>query len=82
MRYKCVTCGIEFDSIEQLAAHKQRHQQTNPNKTPSMTCLGCGKNIPLEPSKTNYSGSLECPHCHRILKVVIEGGEVCVARLG
>ncbi len=82
MRYKCVTCGIEFDSIEQLAAHKRQHQQTNLSKTPGVTCLGCGKNIPLEPSKANYSGPLQCPHCHRTMRVVIEDGEVCVARLG
>ncbi len=83
MRYRCVTCGIEFDNIEQLAAHKRQHQQTDPSdKSPRVICLGCGKSIPLEPTQINYSGLLRCPHCNRTMRVVIENGEVCVARLG
>lgn len=82
MRYKCVTCGIEFDSIEQLAAHKRQHQQASKSGTLGVTCLGCGKRIVLEPSQLNYSGPLQCPHCHCTMRVVIEKGEVCVARLG
>lgn len=83
MRYRCVTCGIEFDSIEQLAAHKRQHQKAVPDNRPSgVICLGCGKSIPLDSSQFNYSGPLQCPHCHRTMRVVIENGEVCVARLG
>lgn len=83
MRYRCVTCGIEFDTIEQLAAHKRQHQQAGTgSNAPGVICLGCGKSIPLGPSQINYSGPLRCPHCSRIMKVVIENGEVCVARLG
>jgi DNA-directed RNA polymerase subunit RPC12/RpoP len=82
MRYRCVTCGIEFGSIEELAAHKRQHQRPNLEKPSGVICLGCGKGIPLEPSKNNYSGPLQCPHCHRTMTVVIENGEVCVARFG
>ena len=81
MRFKCVTCGIEFDNIEQLASHKKQHQAA-PAGAGGVICLGCGKRIPLEPSKMNYSGPLKCPICQRTMTVVIEGGEVCVARLG
>jgi len=81
MRFKCVTCGIEFATIEQLASHKKQHQASAPNSS-RVICLGCGKGIPLEPSKADYSGPLSCPNCGRTMTVVIEGGEVAVARLG
>ncbi|MCX6009117.1 MAG: hypothetical protein NTW48_03630 [Chloroflexi bacterium] len=81
MRFKCVTCGIEFEDIEQLASHKRQHQ-TSSRGSSGVICLGCGKSIPLEPSNMNYSGPLTCPNCQRTMTVVIEGGEVCVARLG
>jgi len=81
MRFKCVTCGIEFENIEELARHKKQHQASSMGSS-GVTCLGCGKSIPLESSKMNYSGPLTCPNCNRTMTVVIEGGEVCVARLG
>jgi len=81
MRYKCVTCGIEFDNIEQLASHKRQHQASSRSSS-GVICLDCGKNIPLEPSKANYRGPLTCPNCRRTMTVVIENGEVVVARLG
>jgi len=81
MRYKCVSCGIEFDTIEQLASHKQQHQAGS-RSSPGVICFGCGKSIPLEPSKANYSGLLTCPNCRTTMTVVIEDGEVVVARLG
>jgi len=81
VRFKCVTCGIEFDNIEQLASHKRQHQGSSKGSK-GVICLGCGKSIPLEPSQMNYSGLLTCPNCRRTMTVVIEGGEVCVARLG
>ena len=81
MRFKCVTCGIEFDTIEQLARHKQQHQ-AGPRSSSGVICLGCGKGIPLESSKANYSGSLTCPNCRRTMTVVLEDGEVVAARLG
>ena len=81
MRFKCVPCGVEFDNIEQLASHKKQHQ-TSSRGTSGVICLGCGKGIALEPSQMNYSGPLTCPNCRRTMTVVIEGGEVCVARLG
>ena len=79
--FKCVTCGIEFATIEQLASHKKQHQ-ADPTSSSGVTCLGCGKAIPLELSKANYSGPLSCPTCGRTMTVVIENGEVAVARLG
>lgn len=81
MRFKCVTCGIEFATIEQLASHKKQHQAGTTGSS-RVICLGCGKDIPLEPSKANYSGPLGCPNCARTMTVVIENGEVAVARLG
>ena len=81
MRYKCFACGIEFDNIEQLANHKRQHQAGSPSSS-GVICLGCGKNIPLEPSKANYKGPLTCPNCRGTMTVVIENGEVCVARFG
>jgi DNA-directed RNA polymerase subunit RPC12/RpoP len=81
MHYKCVTCGIEFASIEQLAAHKQQHRASPPASS-GVLCLGCGQRIALEPSKRNYSGPLTCPSCRRTMTVVTEDGEVVIARLG
>ncbi len=81
MRFKCVNCDIEFDTIEQLAQHKRQHQAGSQSSS-GVTCLGCGNSIPLEPSKSNYSGPLTCPNCHRTMTVVIEAGEVAIARLG
>jgi len=81
MRFKCFTCGIEFATIEQLASHKEQHQ-AGPRTSSGVVCLGCGKGIPLESSKANYSGPLTCPNCDRTMTVVIENGEVAVARLG
>nr|MBC8477784.1 hypothetical protein [Dehalococcoidia bacterium] len=46
MRYKCFSCGAEFDDIEQLASHKRRHQAAASSDSPAVTCLGCGKSIP------------------------------------
>jgi len=82
MRFKCFTCGAEFDNIQQLASHKRQHQIAPRGSSSGVTCLGCGKSIPLGSSKTNYRGPLTCPHCHRTMIVVLEGGEVAAARLG
>ncbi len=81
MHFKCGTCGIECENIEELARHKKLHQSAS-SRPQGVICLGCGKGIPLEPSKMNYSGPLKCPSCERTMTVVIEGGEVCVARFG
>ncbi len=81
MHFKCVACGIEFATIEQLASHKKQHQ-AGPRSSPGVICLGCGKRIPLDPSKANYRGPLPCPGCGRIMTVVLEDGEVVTARFG
>jgi hypothetical protein len=72
---------MEFETIEQLAGHKKRHQKDT--ETPrGIICLGCGKGIPLDESKANYSGSLDCPNCKSTMKVVLRDGEVVTARYG
>jgi DNA-directed RNA polymerase subunit RPC12/RpoP len=81
MRFRCGSCGIEFDTIEQLAAHKRQHQ-SGPPDTSGVTCLGCGKKIPVEESKANYSGPLTCPSCKNTMQVVLRDGEVVTARFG
>ena len=81
MRYKCVSCGIEFDTIEQLARHKKQHQNPAPDSTGAI-CLGCGKAIPIDSSQLNYSGPLTCPNCRRTMRVILENGQVVGARLG
>ena len=81
MHFKCVACGIEFATIEELARHKQQHQ-AGPRSSSGVICLGCGQSIPLEPSKATYSGPLACPNCQRTMTVVLEDGEVVTARLG
>ena len=81
MRFKCFTCGEEFDDIQQLANHKRMHQNT-PERKSGVTCLGCAKQIPLQPEQMNYSGPLKCPTCKRTMSVKLEGGEVVFARLG
>jgi len=81
MRFKCVACGIEFATIEELAHHKQQHQ-ASPRRSPGIICLGCGQSIPLEPSRAIYSGPLTCPNCRKTMTVVIENSEVVAARLG
>jgi len=82
MRFRCPTCGTVFEDIQQLASHKRQHQTAARGSSSGVICLGCGKSIPLDSSKTNYSGPLTCPHCRRTMTVVIEGGEVAAARLG
>lgn len=82
MQFKCFVCGETFEDIQQLAAHKKRHQAESAPEKKGLICLGCGKSIPLPPSMADYSGPVECPHCHRTMKVTLSGGEVVVARLG
>ena len=82
MRFKCITCGIEFDDIQQLANHKKQHQSSSQEGPKGVTCLGCARKIPIDPSKYNYKGPLTCPNCQRTMTVTLDDGEVVIARLG
>jgi DNA-directed RNA polymerase subunit RPC12/RpoP len=82
MRFKCVTCGIEFEDIQQLASHKKQHRAPQEEGAKGVTCLGCAKKIPINQSQANYKGPLTCPNCHRTMTVTLQDGEVVVARLG
>ncbi len=87
MRFRCNSCGIEFDDIGQLASHKRGHQSGREEPAGSagpkgITCLNCAQKIALEPSQYNYSGPLTCPHCRRNMKVTLRDGDVVVARTG
>lgn len=82
MRFKCISCGIEFDDIQQLARHKKQHQSPQAEGPKGVTCLGCAKKIPLSPSQLNYKGPLTCPSCRQTMSVTLEDGEVVIARLG
>lgn len=83
MRFNCTQCGIEFSTAQEWMAHKSQHQPRRPvDPTPGITCIGCGKKIPVGPDKANYKGPLPCPHCGRTMSVILDGGEVSFARLG
>ena len=87
MRYKCHVCGVELYDIEQFANHKKQHQEGEPgtagaSDVSGVTCLGCGKRIPIDASQANYCGPLTCPSCRQITKVVLENGQVVTARFG
>ncbi len=81
MRYKCFTCGEEFDDIQQLASHKRSHQGA-PEKKAGLICLGCGRPIPVSPAQSNYSGQIKCPSCGKFMTVKLDNGEVVFARFG
>jgi transposase-like protein len=82
MRFKCHVCNQEFDDIQQLAAHKKRHQTEQSGPREGITCLGCAGTIPITPAQYNYSGPLTCPRCKATMKVTLRDGEVVVARFG
>jgi DNA-directed RNA polymerase subunit RPC12/RpoP len=80
MAFRCVSCGIDFDSAEEFMAHKQSHQAPPVEKPrKGLLCLMCGTPIPLEPSQANYVGEMRCPSCGQIMKVRLEDGEVLFA---
>ena len=82
MRFTCNTCGAVFDDIQQLANHKRSHQVPRNDGIKGVTCIGCAKKIPLDPSQFNYKGPLTCPTCRRTMSVILRDGEVVIARLG
>jgi DNA-directed RNA polymerase subunit RPC12/RpoP len=82
MRFRCVSCGLEFDDIQQLASHKKQHQSPQEEGPKGITCLNCAKKIILELSQYNYKGPLTCPHCRRSMTVTLQNGDVLVARVG
>ncbi len=82
MHLKCNTCGAEFDDIQQYSSHKRMHNAPQPEKKPGVTCLNCGRPIPIGPDKANFNGTLPCPSCKRTMRVTLSDGEVVVAWLG
>ena len=76
MPFKCFSCGLSFDTLEEFVEHRLSHKE-QPKKGP--ICLRCGKPIPLDSSKANYSGNILCPSCGQTMKVVIQDGEIVLA---
>lgn len=76
MFFKCFSCGLTFDTVEEFIKHKLSHKE-QPKKGP--ICLRCGEPIPLDSSKANYRGNILCPGCGQTMEVVIEDGEVVLA---
>jgi DNA-directed RNA polymerase subunit RPC12/RpoP len=76
MPFKCFTCGLTFDTVEEFIKHKLSHKE-QPKK--GLICLRCGKPIPLDSSKANYRGNIVCPGCGQTMEVVMQDGEVVVA---
>lgn len=80
MAFKCIRCGISFDTPEEFMEHKRSHQEPEAENTKKgLLCLMCGKPIPVDASKANYVGEMRCPSCGQMLKVRLEDGEVVFA---
>jgi DNA-directed RNA polymerase subunit RPC12/RpoP len=77
MPYRC-SCGAEFASAEEFVKHKASHQKQR-QAPRGVVCLACGAAIP---TPDDFSGMVSCLSCHKSMKVVVEKGEVQVARLG
>ena len=75
--FKCISCGLSFDTAEEYMRHKLAHQERPEKK--GLVCLGCGKSIPLDSSQENYRGDITCPGCGQKLRVALQDGEVMFA---
>ena len=80
MPFKCFSCGLSFDTVEEFVQHKLAHQE-QPKKQPErgLICLRCGKPIPVDSSKADYRGDILCPSCGQTMRVIIQNGEVVLA---
>ena len=80
MPYKCGACGLSFETADEFIKHKIVHQEKSekPEKK-GLICLRCGKPIPTDSSKPNYTGDIVCPACKQTMKVVMQNGEVALA---
>jgi len=76
MPFKCGSCGLSFDTAEEFIKHKLAHQEQPKS---GLICLGCGKPIPVDPSKANYKGDILCPSCGQVMEVTLKNGEVIFA---
>jgi len=84
MPFKCFSCELSFDTVEEFAAHRRAHQEQpgeQPGKQPEkgLICLRCGKPIPVDSSKRDYRGDIPCPNCGQTMRVVLQDGEVVFA---
>lgn len=80
MPFKCNTCGLSFETADEFTKHRLVHQgeSEKPEKR-GLICLGCGKPIPTDSSKLDYTGDIVCPGCKQTMKVVMRNGEVAFA---
>jgi len=80
MPFKCSSCGMSFQVADEFMKHKLVHKEQSeiPEKK-GLICFGCGKPIPIDSSKLNYSGDIVCPDCKQNMKVVLQNGEVAFA---
>ncbi len=82
MPFKCFSCGVTFDSVEDFVEHRRSHHgqpEAEEKRRRGLTCLGCGAPIAVDPSKANFRGDISCPTCGQVMKVVLEDGQVVFA---
>ena len=77
MPFKCLSCGISFETAEEFIQHKRGHQEQPVKEAPrGLICLWCGKPIPVD---SNYKGDVRCSACGKRMTVSMQGGEVVFA---
>ena len=75
MPFRCFSCGLSFDTVEEFVEHK-----LVPQEQPERGMILRGdKPVPASSSKPNYRGDMLCPNCGQTIKVVIQNGEVIFA---
>lgn len=79
MHFKCFSCGLTFDTAQELMEHKRSHKEQPKEGPKGPICLKCGKPLPLDSSKANYRGNIVCLGCGQTMEVVIQDGEVVIA---
>ncbi|RLC91099.1 MAG: hypothetical protein DRI39_10785 [Chloroflexi bacterium] len=74
MTFKCFSCGVSFDTVEEFMEHRRLHQE--PPEKRGLVCMNCRRDIPIDASLENYVGDIHCRGCGQKMKVRIEDGEV------